>query len=429
MKSKELHKYFTACNQVICTDTRNIIEGSLFFALKGANFDGNEFAEKAIQDGAKYAVIDNPKFQKDERFILVKNVLKALQYLAQFHRRLFDIPVIGITGSNGKTTSKELIASVLQKKYNTLVTQGNLNNHLGVPFTLLNLRATHEMAVVEMGANKLNDIEELCEFAEPNFGIITNIGKAHLEGFGSFENIIQTKCELYDAIEYVDGTVFINTDDKLLLKNAPAVNLVTFGSTGQIKCELVEVNPFVKFKWSAGNYHSPEIQTNLVGSYNLTNFAAAVAIGYYFDVDENDICDALSAYVPSNNRSQITKTAKNTLIVDCYNANVTSMQAALENFKAIQYENKLAILGDMKELGDVSQEEHQNIVNWLSENGIQAILVGTEFAKTKKSQLHFEKVEDAIAHLKNASEIKDAMVLLKGSRGIKLELLLEENIF
>ena len=427
MQARVLHQYLTECDLTICTDTRNIIEGSLFFALKGDNFNGNEFAAEALKQGAKYVVIDEEEYNTDKRCIKVKKVLKALQYLAQYHRRQFDIPVIGITGSNGKTTTKELIAAVLNKKYNALVTEGNLNNHLGVPFTLLKMRAHHEIAVIEMGANKVGDIAELAEFAEPNYGIITNIGKAHLEGFGSYENVIMTKCELYDAIDYANGTAFINTDDKLLQKNAPATNLYTYGETGQVKGKLEGLDPLLSFSWSAATYSSPVIKTNLVGQYNLPNFIAAVAIGYFFEVDENDICEALSEYVPTNNRSQITKKNSNTLIVDCYNANVTSMQAAIENFHAIPHENKLAILGDMRELGDVSLEEHQNIVNWLEENKIKSILVGEEFGKTKHSQKHYITSEDLIAGEKE--QLKDSLILLKGSRGIKLEKLLDSHLF
>jgi UDP-N-acetylmuramoyl-tripeptide--D-alanyl-D-alanine ligase len=427
MQARILHQYLTECDLTICTDTRNIIKGSLFFALKGANFNGNEFALKALEQGAKYVVIDEEEYNTDKRCIKVKNVLKALQYLAQYHRRQFDIPVIGITGSNGKTTTKELIAAVLSKKYNPLVTEGNLNNHLGVPFTLLKMRKEHDIAVIEMGANKPGDIAELAEFAEPNYGIITNVGKAHLEGFGSFENIISTKCELYDAIEYANGTVFINSNDKILLKNAPAINLFTYGETGQVKTTIAGLNPFLSFKWSAGHYHSDLVQTKLVGSYNLSNFAAAVTIGYFFEVEETDISAALTEYEPTNNRSQITKINSNTLIVDCYNANVTSMQAALENFKEITAENKIAILGDMKELGDVSLEEHQQVVDWLVSNNIKATLVGPEFGKTEHTQIHFETVDDMIATRKE--KFKDAFILLKGSRGIKLEKLMEANCF
>ncbi len=427
MQARILHQYLTECDLTICTDTRNIIKGSLFFALKGENFNGNEFALTALEQGAKYVVIDEEKYNTDERCIKVKNVLKALQYLAQYHRRQFDIPVIGITGSNGKTTTKELIAAVLGKKYNPLVTEGNLNNHLGVPFTLLKIRKEHDIAVIEMGANKPGDIAQLAEFAEPNYGIITNVGKAHLEGFGSFENVIATKCELYDAIEYANGTVFINSDDKTLLKNAPAINLFTYGKTGQVKTTLTDLNPFLSFKWSAGHYHSEVVQTKLVGSYNLPNFAAAVTIGYFFEVDESDICDALAAYEPTNNRSQISKINDNTLIVDCYNANVTSMNAALENFKQITAENKIAILGDMKELGAVSLEEHQNIVDWLNDNNINAMLVGPEFGKTNHQLQHFETVEQLIES--RTEKYKNSFILLKGSRGIKLEKMIEAGCF
>ncbi|CAG5081940.1 UDP-N-acetylmuramoyl-tripeptide--D-alanyl-D-alanine ligase [Parvicella tangerina] len=429
MTTAEIYQLFLSCEQKICTDTRNIVEGSLFFALKGENFNGNEFAQQALESGAKYVVIDEEKYNSDNT-ILVKDVLIALQDLANHHRKQFDIPVIGITGSNGKTTTKELIAAVLQKKYNTLVTQGNLNNHLGVPFTLLRMTSQHEIAVIEMGASKPGDIDELCAIAEPTHGIITNIGKAHIEGFGSYEGVIKTKTEMYDAIEGIQGTIFINADDKILLKNAPACDLITYGSTGQVKSEVTALNPLLAFKWRASDYESPVIKTNLVGSYNKMNFTAAICIGLFFDVEPEEINQALRSYVPNNNRSQISTVNSCTLIVDCYNANPTSMQRALENFKDMEGDNKLAIIGDMKELGSISEDEHQAIIDWIDQHGIKTVLIGDEFSKVASDgHTSFSKVEDFLSNPGAYEKIKNHLVLLKGSRSIKLEALIESSIF
>lgn len=428
MSIKELYQKFLECDQTICTDTRNIIPGSLFFALKGANFNGNEFANKAIEAGAKYAIIDETQHHSNGT-ILVKDVLKTLQDLSNFHRKKFSIPVIGITGSNGKTTTKELIAAVLKTKYNTLVTEGNLNNHLGVPFTLLKLRSEHEIAVIEMGANKPYDIQELCEIAEPNYGIITNIGKAHIEGFGSYEGVIKTKTELYHSIEENNGVIFINSDDKILLKNAPACDIFSYGNSGQVKSEITALNPFLCFKWTAGGESSPVIETKMVGSYNLPNYAAAVCIGLYFDVESEKINEALANYLPSNNRSQVSKIGSNMFIVDCYNANPTSMMGALENFKEMTGQNKLAIIGDMKELGHITEEEHKKVVEWISKNKIQTVFIGEEFSKYAPSKYSFKTTNDYIQSVSNQENIKNSTILLKGSRSIQLEKLLTSEIF
>lgn len=428
MKIKELYTKFLECNMTICTDTRKIIPGSLFLALKGANFNGNEFAAQAIHDGAKYAVIDETDYE-GEGTILVKNVLKTLQDLANFHRNKFEIPVLGITGSNGKTTTKELIAAVLEKQYNVLVTEGNLNNHLGVPFTLLKLRKEHEIAVVEMGANKPGDIEELCEIALPDLGIITNIGKAHIEGFGSFEGVIKTKTELYEAVASSGGVVFMNADDPVLLRHAPACDIYTYGAKGQVKSEMTGLDPYLSFKWSAGGEQSPEIQSHLVGSYNLPNFTAAVCIGLYFDITSENICSALSEYTPTNNRSQISKIKTATIIVDCYNANPTSMMGALENFLQMEGEDKLAIIGDMKELGTISDEEHQKVVDWVKETKINTIFIGQEFAKFAPKDRSYSTVGDYIELIKSQGVIGGKNILLKGSRSIQLEKLLSDDLY
>ena len=424
MTTTELHNLFLA-SEGICTDTRKIQPNTIFFALKGANFNGNEFASKAIDAGCNYAVIDEPQGE-NEKFILVDDVLKCLQDLANFHRKQFDIPVLGITGSNGKTTTKELIGAVLSKKFNLLITEGNLNNHLGVPFTLLRLTKNHDFAVIEMGANKPGDIQELAEIAEPNFGIITNIGSAHIEGMGSIEGIIETKTAMYRWVEKVGGEVFYNSSDPILGEHLPNINLHSYGDNGDVKGEILAMNPFVSFKWYSGDYTSPEIQTNLVGTYNFYNFLSAVAIGNHFGVEKEDICNALSDYTPSNNRSQVTRTERNTLIVDCYNANPTSMEAAVDNFLKIEFPHgqKLLILGDMLELGHISDQEHQDLFKSVVAQFDKYIFVGSEFIKTSDSDAVYQTWEEVVEN-EDLPSIKDHLILLKGSRGIKLENLIE----
>ncbi len=428
IKLKDLYSKFIECNNTICTDTRNIIKGSIFIALKGENFDGNLFAEEALEQGAKYALVQDESLSiKNERIFFVKNTLFTLQKLANFHRRKFDIPVIGITGSNGKTTTKELIATVLKKKYNVLVTEGNLNNHLGVPFTLLKLRAEHDIAVIEMGANKIGDIEELCNIASPNYGIITNIGIAHIEGFGTYENVLQTKLELYAALEKTNGVAFINADDTTLLKNAPAINIVTYGAKGQVKSQLKGMTPELNFEWQFDTYSSPTIPTKMIGAYNLANYTAAALIGYYFDVSPEDISAALSEYTPENNRSQINKTAQNTVIMDCYNANVTSMTLAIKSLSEMDAPNKLAILGDMKELGNISDNEHLKINALVKDLNLNAIYIGSEFYKLAKDETCYENVNDFISNC-DTEIFKDFLILLKGSRSIQLEKIIQEDL-
>lgn len=416
-----LHQHFKS-GSGITTDTRNLKKGAIFFALKGANFNGNKFAEKALQEGCVLAIVDEDTGVEDSRIVKVDSVLQTLQNLANYHRKQFNIPVLGITGSNGKTTTKELVGAVLSKKYNTLITQGNLNNHLGVPFTLLNLNESHELAIIEMGANKPGDIKELVEIAEPTHGIITNVGAAHIEGFGSLEGVIKTKTEMYDFIAKVKGTLFINVEDDILIGKLPKeISICSYGEHhGDYQGRLVSQNPFVQFSWLTGGYQSKTLSTHLVGKYNFTNFLSAIAIGGYFEVFEADICDAIENYIPSNNRSQVTKTGRNTLIVDCYNANATSMMAALESFVAMDGEHKLVILGDMLELGDISIVEHQKIVQFVKTNQLKAFLVGSEMGKTQTDLPQFENWK-ALVDSKNLGEIVGTIVLLKGSRGIRLE--------
>lgn len=421
MEIARLYQLFLQTNGVI-TDTRNLKEKGMFFALKGANFNGNNFALAALENGCAYAVVDEPQDSENARILLVDNVLLTLQKLANYHRRQFNIPVIGITGSNGKTTSKELAGAVLKKKFNTLVTEGNLNNHLGVPFTLLRLNAEHQMAIIEMGANKPGDIKELVEIAEPTHGIITNIGAAHIEGFGSLEGVIKTKGEMYDFIAGNAGEIFVYAEDETLLNILPK-NVVThtFGvELGEVRGAILNQNPFVHFAWSSGAYQSPVLRTNLVGRYNFTNFLLAISLGVHFGVDMDLINQAIENYLPSNNRSQVTKSSRNTLIVDCYNANATSMKAALQSFAEMGGSTKWVILGDMLELGDISDVEHKKIIDFLETNKLNALLVGKEMGKITTHYKQYATWQDVLAD-GVLNEMNDAIVLLKGSRGIRLE--------
>ena len=413
----------------VCTDTRKIDEDCLFICLKGANFNGNSFAEQALENGAKYVIVDEEDYKTDSRIYLVDDTLKFLQNLALNHRKKFSIPVIGITGSNGKTSSKELINCVLSKSYEVLATKGNLNNHIGVPLTLLRLAPMHEIAIIEMGANRFKDIEELCAIAEPTHGIITNIGKAHLEGFINFEGVLKTKKELYEAIVKVNGTIIYNGDDDTLKNNIPnKVSSICYGTTSDciIEGKLLGLSPYVELKWKHGNYDSPTIHTQMIGKYNFYNYLAAIAFGIHFKVPEININKAISEYTPENNRSQVKKTENNTLILDCYNANPTSMRSALESFAMIEHPNKLFIIGDMLELGEESSNEHQSIGNLIQDLNLKGFSVGPIFKSTEKSSfLHqFADKTEALEYFKSHS-INDAFILLKGSRGIGLETLEE----
>ncbi len=425
MDIKQLHHLFINSTGV-CTDTRKVKNGTLFFALKGDNFNGNLYAKQAINDGCSYAVVDEEAYVLNEYYILVDSVLKTLQELAKFHREQFKIPIIGITGSNGKTTTKELIGEVLSKKYNVLMTQGNLNNHLGVPFTLLNITGSHEIAIIEMGASKPGDIKELVDIALPTHGIITNIGTAHIEGFGSLQGVIDTKTEMYDFIDNNSGKLFVNAADKILMNHLPKVDVISYGtSDSRVNGELLELTPYVNFKWSTSKFESNTLKTNLVGAYNYINFLASISIGVEFGVKEHDICNAIEEYMPTNNRSQVTKTKRNTLIVDCYNANPTSMLSAITSFEMISANQKTLILGDMLELGHVSDEEHIKIINFLIEKKLNAILVGTEFTKQDSPFKTYLNTTELIEK-ENLLKLTENYILLKGSRGIKLETLIEK---
>lgn len=418
---EQLYEVFLQ-HPVITTDSRDCPKGSVFFALKGENFNGNKFAMQALERGCAYAVVDEPiDSGTDERILTVDNVLIALQQLARHHRRVIGLPVIGITGTNGKTTTKELIAAVLRKKYNILYTQGNFNNQIGVPKTVLGLRREHELAVIEMGASHPGDIEELVNISEPNFAIITNVGRAHLQGFGSFEGVIRTKGELYDFIRQHGGKVFINTDNPNLMGISQGLQLVPYSSTDR----LVSCDPFLRFRWK-----DTEVQTNLIGAYNVDNLVAAATIGQYFGVSDKDICDALGEYVPSMGRSQFRKTERNRLVIDAYNANPTSMEASLSGFSQMQMPSKLAILGDMKELGAVSREEHLNIIRRVRQYGIEAWLVGNEFAEALSclgsescsGVKSFADVESVKSYLV-ANPLSDRTILIKGSNSTRLHTL------
>lgn len=421
---KLYHKYLES--RQVSTDTRQIPSGAIFFALKGDKFNANEFAAQALEKGASHVVIDDERFNTDSRCILVPNVLETLQKLARYHRSKLAIPVIGLTGSNGKTTSKELLHAVLNKKFKTFATKGNLNNHIGVPLTLLAINADVEVAVVEMGANHLGEIDLLCAIANPTHGLITNIGKAHIGTFGGYENIIRAKSELFDHLEQTGGQPFINSKNDVLMKMANRFkNPVLYpGNKDYYHAELIGADPMVTFKAENGEV----VSTNLVGGYNFENMAAALCIGKFFGVDPKLANQAISEYVPSNMRSQIVKKGSNTIILDAYNANPSSMQAAIENMAAMRSAKKVLILGDMFELEEEAQKEHQAIGKLIRDKGFDHVyLCGSLF----KSALHeipqakyFTKKEELIQELKQFP-IDGSTILVKASRGIGLETIVE----
>ena len=406
----------------ISTDTRNIIKDSVFFALKGESFDGNTFAEKALENGASYAIIDNKNYLINEKCILVDDVIETLQKISNLHRKHHQIPYIGITGTNGKTTTKELISCVLRKKYSVTATIGNLNNHIGVPLTLLSINEDTEIAIIEMGANHPKEIDFLCKIAEPQFGIITNIGKAHLEGFGSYEGVINTKNELYKYIDNYGKLVFVNGDNELLEGLSKNMNRNLYFTNSNSKIKVESNQPYLKLK-----YYENVVETKIAGTYNFENIMAAISVGLYFNVDEKDIIRALEEYTPNNNRSQIIETKNNEIIMDAYNANPSSMKAAFENFNTIKHSKKIAILGDMFELGKDSIDEHENIINIFKEgNDIHAIFIGKSFylaSDKSDSSTFFENMESFKLYLEK-KPITDSLILLKGSRGMKMEQLL-----
>ena len=425
MNIQDIHNLFLQCKSV-SIDTRKIEKDSMFFAIKGENFDANTFAVKALELGALFVVVDNASYVIDERTILVENSLESLQALAKFHRAYLKLPIIALTGSNGKTTTKELINVVIAKKYKTKATVGNLNNHIGVPLTLLSFTKDTEIGIVEMGANHKKEIEFLCEIAQPDFGYITNFGKAHLEGFGGVEGVIQGKSEMYEYLAKNDKLVFVNLEDPIQIEKSTGIKSFTFGinnATADLKINSIKANPFVVI-----DYDNFSVESHLIGLYNANNINAAIAIGYYFKVEEEDIKQAIETYIPENNRSQLLRIDSNQIILDAYNANPSSMAVAITNFLQLENQNKVMILGDMFELGDESKQEHKVIVDsLLNQNKSECYLIGKSFYENKVAQENiqfFETFDAFVAHLKTI-HFKDNTILIKGSRGMALERTLE----
>ncbi|WP_248724094.1 UDP-N-acetylmuramoyl-tripeptide--D-alanyl-D-alanine ligase [Seonamhaeicola sp. ML3] len=418
MNTEQLHQLFLTC-RTACTDTRKIQANDMFFALKGDNFNGNTYAAQAIEKGAKYAIVDEEEFVTQENIILCDNVLDSLQKLASFHRVYLKTPIIALTGSNGKTTTKELINAVLSQKFKTTATIGNLNNHIGVPLTLLSMNKETEIGIVEMGANHQKEIEFLCNIAKPDYGLITNFGKAHLEGFGGVEGVIKGKSEMYGHIIANDKLLFVNAEDKIQLEKSQHGNKFTFGKDNQdVNIEISSTNPFVNL-----TYHNLQIKSQLIGDYNFTNIAFAISIGNYFKVEDTTIKSAIENYIPSNNRSQIIEKENIKIILDAYNANPTSMKAALSTFEKYSGK-KVAVLGDMFELGSDSETEHQTIVDLACSLNIDNLFfIGENFfnsdLKSNKAS-KFKSFEDFASQIKSLNLNKNT-ILIKGSRGMALE--------
>ena len=433
----QLYSLFRKFSNVV-TDSRKASANSIFFSLKGDNFNGNQFAELALKHGCIYAVIDENEYYKGENYILVQDVLTSMQELAKYHRQKLKIPFISITGSNGKTTTKELVKNVLSKKYKVLATTGNLNNHIGVPLTILAITSDIEIAVIEMGANHIGEIALLCEIAQPDYGLITNIGKAHLGEFGNFETVVKAKTELFDFIRNKKGKVFINSENDLLMSKARDMEKITYGTSGNYfcSCRLSDANPYLIV-----NYENEIIASQIIGKYNFENISAAICIGKYFGLDEKKIKEALEEYAPSNNRSQVFHSKKNILILDAYNANPSSMRAAIENFYEMKRKNKWLILGDMLELGEYEIQEHKNILALMAEKKFQnIILVGEKFSKAMSdmkfsfpNQFLYKNSDELVSRLSEWTPTEKenplcenpSLILIKGSRGIKLEKIIE----
>lgn len=419
-----LYKKYLECS-LVSTDSRADQTDSLFFALHGPNFNGNQFAEQALNKGARYAIVDDPALGNDQ-VLVVPDTLTALQELANYHRRQLNIPVIGITGSNGKTTTKELIHAVLSQRFNTVYTKGNLNNHIGVPLTLLTIKPEHQIAIIEMGANHLGEIEKLCQLAEPTHGIITNIGKAHLEGFGSLEGVARAKSELYLHLLQHKGTAFINSQNDVLHRLGNRLPIkITYPAPGDFfHCKFISASPFVTYESENGEI----ITTKIIGEYNFENIAAASCIGKYFNVPLDKINSGIAGYVPSNNRSQVIKKGSNTILLDAYNANPSSMAASIKNFANADAQQRVVILGDMFELGADSAEEHSNLgklVATLSFN--QVLLCGKHMEHASAhapAAWHFE-TKDEVQKWLQTNPIQNSLVLIKGSRGMSLETLVD----
>lgn len=424
MNIEELYEIYKA-HPVVTTDSRTCPEGSIFFALKGASFDGNEYAVQALQKGCAYAVVDNPEVAKrDERLVFVPDVLKALQELAAYHRKVWGGPVLQITGTNGKTTTKELIAAVLSEGKRVLYTEGNFNNHIGVPLTLLRIKpGEHDITVIETGANHPGEIADLCRIVQADFGLITNVGRAHLEGFGSFEGVKQTKGELYDDLHGRGKQIFLNAFDDNLLQMAKSRGFtLKKDALPYVEGRVSRVNPFVEMQWRAGvdeDWHT--VKTNLIGAYNIANLRAAVTVGLHFGISPEQIDHALAAYKPTNSRSELRQSGSNCLIVDAYNANPSSMAAALTNFAFFEDKHKMVILGDMRELGKESLEEHRRIIVQLQGMGLERIwLVGEEFGKVAVEGMRVFKDVEAVKEALKEEQISNSTILIKGSNGTKL---------
>ncbi len=425
MTIQEIHKLFLSCNSAVI-DTRKIEINSFFVALKGERFDANIFAKEALEKGASYVLIDNQEYYIDNRTILVENCLTTLQILAKYHKEYLNIPIIALTGSNGKTTTKELILVVLSKKYKATATIGNLNNHIGVPLTLLSFTKETEIGIVEMGANHQKEIEFLCSIAQPDYGYITNFGKAHLEGFGGVQGVIQGKSEMYNYLKSNHKKVFVNLDDPIQDEKTNEIERITFGSTstsGTISIKNIVANPLVNLQ-----FHEIVVYSKLIGLYNANNISAAITIGSYFGVSNIDIKEAIESYVPENNRSQLLTKGTNEIILDAYNANPSSMLVALENFLQIEKSNKTIVIGDMFELGIESLAEHKSIINYLeSKENVCCYFIGTDFYNNKieNPDFHFYKDFDSFSEFLKDKPFHNKSLLIKGSRGIALERTLE----
>ena len=414
MTISELYKIYKEF-PIICTDSRNIKQNSIFFALKGENFNGNKFAQQSINEGCKYAIIDEKEYH-DNNCILVHDVKSTLQKLAEFHRNQINIPVIGITGTNGKTTTKELVNAVLSSEYKCYSTKGNLNNQIGLPLSILEINKSHEIAVIEMGASEIGEIRNLCRIAKPTSGLITNIGKAHLEGFGSFEGVIKTKTELSHFLKENNGTQFVNQDDNLLIKKSDEESRITYGkeSNSDFIAKLTSSFPFISVK-----IKNTEINSNLVGEFQYDNIVAASCIGNFYNISYSNMKKSIEEYIPKNNRTELIETEDNNIILDAYNANPSSMESMIESFIKLDKPNKICILGEMRELGAYSEEEHQKIINRMISSEIESIFVGEEFLNLTNKNAYL-RTSELINNITRYN-LKNKTILIKGSRGIKLE--------
>jgi len=416
MEIKEIYALFQQ-HSTICIDSRKITNGAMFISLRGENFNGNKYALKAIQGGCSYAIVDEEEYDVHQNTILVNNALKTLQDLATYHRKQVNIPLIGITGSNGKTTSKELINAVLSSELNCYATKGNLNNHIGVPLSILEINKKHKIAIIEMGANHQKEIEFLCNIAQPTYGVITNIGSAHLEGFGSLQGVIDTKKELYEFINHNKGHLFVNAEDQLLLSLSNGISQITYGKSGDVFGLITEITPLLSIK-----YNNEIINSYLIGDFQFYNILLAICMGKYFNVSNHNIKKSIENYIPTNNRSQLVKTKKNTIILDAYNANPSSMKAMLNSFANQKYKNKLCILGDMLELGEESNKEHLEVIKLTNELKLDCLFVGEIFNSLTENSF---KTRNELAQNIQKNNIYNKTILLKGSRGIGLEQLIE----